>query len=119
VLAPGGAGLASGAPSLAPAGAGGGPGPFRDTAYFVVASVPRGARPALPPPAAADPALPELPDLHDLIRACWRGDPAARPTMADVCTALEAVLDRVKARVRAERAAGVGGGGGGGGGMTR
>ena len=102
-------GLGTGAPSLTGPGAGG-PGPFRDTAYFVVSSVPRGARPALPPASASDPPLPELPELHALIRACWRGDPAARPTMAAVCGVLEGIIDAVKHRVRAERASGGGGG---------
>ena len=99
-------GLATGAPSLTGPGAGG-PGPFRDTAFFVVSSVPRGARPALPPlsSASVNPPLPELPELYDLIRACWRGDPAARPTMQAVCGVLEGIMDKVKRRVRVERAA--------------
>lgn len=98
--------LATGAPSLTGPNAGAGPGPFRDTTYFVVSSVPRGARPALPPPAEVSPPLAELPEIYDLIRACWRGDPGARPTMQGVCEALEGIQERVKTRMRAERGGG-------------
>lgn len=100
------------APPPSPArGRDGGPnaGGMVDTAFFVISSVPRGARLAFP--AAADPPLPELADVASLASACWREDPAARPSAADVCSALEGVIGRVRERQRAERAAAAGGGG--------
>jgi serine/threonine protein kinase len=107
----GGASASGAAPPPSPAsGPNGGPnaGGMVDTAFFVISSVPRGARLAFP--TVVDPPLPELADVASLAAACWREDPATRPAAADVCSALEGVISRVRERQRAER--GVGGGGG-------
>lgn len=104
----GGASASGAAPPPSPAsGPNGGPnaGGMVDTAFFVISSVPRGARLAFP--TVVDPPLPELADVASLAAACWREDPATRPTAADVCSALEGVISRVRERQRAER--GVGG----------
>ena len=113
------AGVGASGPAPGSPRAGGGPRggrQFVDTAFYVVSSVPRGARLDLPPPDAADPPLPELPELHDLMRACWAADPGARPAMAAVCEVLEGVLARVRGRAReAARGGGRGGSAGSGG----
>ena len=74
-----------------------------DAAFRIVSSVPQGARLTLPDPEKVEPYLPELPEVFKLLRECWHEDPAARPTAAEACARLEAILASVRARQRAER----------------
>lgn len=55
-----------------------------------------GLRPTLP---AASP-----PGYNELLAACWAGRPEARPSMAQVCTALDAILAALPEWLKAQAA---------------
>ncbi len=74
-----------------------------DAAFRIVSSVPQGARLTLPDPEQVEPPLPELPEVFKLLRECWHENPNARPTAAEACARLEAILGAVRGRQRAER----------------
>jgi hypothetical protein len=43
------------------------------------------------------------PQVIELAQQCWAHEPRERPTMAAVCSRLDAILGAVKVRARAER----------------
>lgn len=75
----------------------------RAALYVIMSEVIGGGRLALPRAEDVSPPFPEAADVIALAEACWRHDPASRPSMAAVASRLRAIIERVKARRREER----------------